>query len=237
MTRPGKTPRARYDEGCLGAHALNVIGDRWALLVVRELMFQPKRFQMIRAGMPGITASVLAQRLVQLVQAGVIRHDQVLGIYALTETGRALHPVLRELARWALALPDHDPTKFISICGLMISVSATVDADRAAGLPLRAGILSGREGFEVTFSPAGMPILRASREPQGDFVLEGSGNALAAAIYGPGPVATASAGLVTLRGDKAAAQEFAALFDLRPQIRSRSESPDETEQVPGDSST
>lgn len=236
MTKDGKTSRLRYDEGCLGAHALNFIGDRWALLVVRELMFQPKRFQMIRAGMPGITASVLTQRLTQLAQAGVLHHDAVLGIYALTETGRALHPVLRELARWALALPGHDPTKFISISGLMISVSATVEAARAAGSPLRAAILSGREGYEVAFSAAGAPIVRAARDPQGDFTLEGSGNALAAAIYGPGPAAMAAAGQIELRGDPAAAQEFAALFALRPQIRSSSESPDETEQVPGESS-
>ena len=75
MTDTGKSSRLRYDEGCLGAHALNLVGDRWALLVVRELMFQPKRFQMIRAGLPGITASVLTQRLAQLVQAGVVPDD------------------------------------------------------------------------------------------------------------------------------------------------------------------
>ena len=97
MTEPGKNPRLRYEEGCLGAHSLNLVGDRWALLVVRELMFAPKRFQMIRAGLPGITASVLTQRLAQLAQAGVVAHDAVLGTYALTEAGRALHPVLREL--------------------------------------------------------------------------------------------------------------------------------------------
>src|SRR3546814_9400057 len=65
MTTERKTTSIRYDEGCLAAHALNLIGDRWALLVVRELMFAPKRFQMIRAGMPGITASVLTARLAQ----------------------------------------------------------------------------------------------------------------------------------------------------------------------------
>lgn len=237
MTNPIKIQRSHYDEGCLGAHALNFIGDRWALLVVRELMFQPKRFQMIRTGMPGISASVLTQRLTQLAQAGVVSHDQVLGIYALTETGRALHPVLRELVRWALALPGHDPTKFISICGLMISISATVDVARAAGSPLRAAVVSGRESFEVTFSDAGAPIVRATRQPQGDFLIEGSGNALAAAIYGPGPATMAAGGHIDLCGDQAAAQEFADLFELRPQIRSSSESPEETEQVPGDSST
>ncbi|MFC3527169.1 winged helix-turn-helix transcriptional regulator [Paracoccus mangrovi] len=237
MTYTGKISRLRYDEGCLGAHALNFIGDRWALLVVRELMFQPKRFQMIRAGMPGITASVLTQRLAQLVQAGVVTHDEVLGIYALTDAGRALHPVLTELCRWALIMPGHDPSKFISISALMISISATVDAGRAAGSPIRAGFVSGHEGFEVVLSPAGAPKVTAARTPGADFVLEGSGNALAAAIYGPGPVALASLGKITLRGDRAAAQEFAGFFSLRPQIRSSSESPEDSAQAPGDSST
>ncbi len=237
MTDTGKISRLRYDEGCLGAHALNFIGDRWAMLVVRELMFAPKRFQMIRAGLPGITASVLTQRLAQLAQTGVVSHDEVLGIYALTDQGRALHPVARELCRWALLMPGHDPSKFISISALMISISATVDAGRAAGSPIRAGILSGREGFEVTLSPAGAPMVRAARAPQGDFLLEGSGNALAAAIYGPGPVMLASLGTIALHGDAAAAQEFADLFSLTPQTRSKSESPEEIEQAPADSST
>ncbi|MDQ7776376.1 winged helix-turn-helix transcriptional regulator [Paracoccus aminovorans] len=214
MSKTGKT--LRYDEGCLGAHALNLVGDRWALLVVRELMFAPKRFQMIRAGLPGVTASVLTQRLGQLVQAGVVSHDEVLGLYALTEQGRALHPVLRELCRWALLMPGHDPRRFISISALMISISATVDAGRAAGSNLRAGFLSGKEGFEVILSPKGAPLVTAMRAPQGDFLLEGSGNALAAAIYGPGPVTIASAGLIGLHGDRAAAQAFTDLFRLKP---------------------
>nr|WP_010397196.1 helix-turn-helix domain-containing protein [Paracoccus sp. TRP] len=237
MTETGKTLRLRYEEGCLGAHALNFIGDRWALLVVRELMFQPKRFQMLRAGLPGVTASVLTQRLTQLVQAGVVSHDDVLGVYALTDAGRALHPVLRELCRWALRMPGHDPAKFISISALMISISATVDRARAAGSPLRAGFVSGKEGFEVTLSAAGIPQVRAMREPVADFVMEGSGNALAAAIYGPGPMALAAAGLVGLRGDHAAAQGFTSLFSLKPQISDSSESPDEIVQALGASST
>lgn len=214
MTKTGKT--LRYDEGCLGAHALNLIGDRWALLVVRELMFQPKRFQMIRAGLPGVTASVLTKRLAQLIQAGVVSHDEVLAVYTLTDAGRALHPVLRELCRWALRMPGHDPRKFISISALMISISATVDAPKAAGLPLRGAFLSGKEGYEVILSPKGAPLVTAVRAPQGDFLLEGSGNALAAAIYGPGPQVIADAGMIALRGDQAAAQKFTDLFSLAP---------------------
>jgi hypothetical protein len=70
-----------------------------------------------------------------------------------------------------------------------------------------------------------------------DFLLEGSGNALAAAIYGPGPQSLASLGKIALHGDRAAAQEFADLFSLMPQTRSSSESPEDIEQAPGDSST
>src|SRR5690606_6410692 len=101
MTNVSKaTARIRYDEGCLAAHALNLIGDRWALLVARELVFTPKRFQMIRAGLPGITPGVLAGRLMQLREAGVVAHDERLGIYALTESGTGLLPVLEALCRW-----------------------------------------------------------------------------------------------------------------------------------------
>ena len=87
-----------------------------------------------------------------------------------------------KLYRNALAEAGHDPSKFISISALMISISATVDAARAAGVPIRAGFLSGHEGFQVTLSARGTPVVHAVRAPQGDFVLTGRGNALAAAI-------------------------------------------------------
>ena len=75
MNRPGQTPRIRYDEGCLAAHALNVVGDRWALLGVRELMLAPKRFQAIRHGLPGVTAAVLAMALETLGHRDVKLYD------------------------------------------------------------------------------------------------------------------------------------------------------------------
>lgn len=236
MSEPAKT-RLRYDEGCLGAHALNTIGDRWALLVVRELMFAPKRFQMIRAGLPGVTASVLTQRLGQLVDGGIVTHDPAKGAYALTDLGHALHPMLRELCRWALLLPGHDPTRHISVSALMISISATVDAAAAAGSGLVAGIVSGAEQFRVTFDPAGAPQVMAVPKTSGDFIMQGSGNDLAFAVYGPGPVAMSMAGRVALAGDRDAAQRFCGLFSLKPYTRSSSVSPEVMVQAPGLSST
>ena len=126
MTKHGETPRIRYDEGCLAAQALNVIGDRWALLVVRELLFTAKRFQAIRAGMPGITAAVLTQRLSQLTEAGVVAHDPMLGVYGLTPSGRALHPVLISLCHWGSQDEGHDPRRFISPTALMISMLSLI---------------------------------------------------------------------------------------------------------------
>lgn len=217
MTTHGDPPRIRYDEGCLAAHALNLIGDRWALLVVRELMFAPKRFQMLRAGLPGITAGVLDGRLTQLAGAGILTHDARLGLYDLTEAGRRLLPVLEALCHWALTVPGHDPRKFISPSALVISMGVNLIRDRATDKSLVAGLDFGREAFELRLSERGI-VSRAVRQPRAEFVLKGSGNALASAIYGPRPLAAlVEEGFVSAEGDLEAAQEFIDLFRLAPQ--------------------
>ncbi|CAM3496579.1 helix-turn-helix domain-containing protein [Paracoccus nototheniae] len=209
MTEPARS-RPRYDEGCLAAHALNMIGDRWALLVVRELMLVPKRFQMIRAGLPGVTAAVLTQRLAQLQAAGVVGHDPALGAYGLTASGQGLMPVLQALCRWGSDHPGHDPRRFISPTALMISMTAMVDQGLPG--PVRAGFRSGREGFVQTLTRGALQVA-ADPDPQAPFVIEGSGNALAQAVYGPLPLDRVPG--VTLQGDATAAQAYLARFRLR----------------------
>lgn len=214
MTEMGKTPRVRYDDGCLAAHSLNLIGDRWALLVVRELMFAPKRFQMIRAGLPGITASVLTGRLAQLGQVGVVEHDERLGIYGLSDAGRGLLPVLEALCRWALTMPGHDPRRFISPSALMISMGVNLRRDRVAGREALAGFDFGSEVFEMRLADGRLDTI-AVAHPEAPFVLSGTGNTLARAVYGPAPLpALITEGGVDLVGDVAAAQDFLALFGL-----------------------
>lgn len=217
MTKTGENPRIRYEEGCLAAHTLNLIGDRWALLVVRELMFAPKRFQMIRAGMPGITASVLTGRLTQLQQAGVVDHDAGMGVYSLTAAGRGLLPVLEALCRWALTVPGHDPTRFISPSALMISMGVTLMADRAQGIEATAGFDFGTEAFQMRLA-SGRLQTTAAPPPDAPFVLSGNGNTMAVAIYGTAPLpALIAKGLVGAQGDLAAAQDFVDLFRLEAQ--------------------
>ena len=83
-------------------HALDLIGERWALLVVRELLLGPKRFSGLRAGLPNISPNVLAQRLRELEQAGVVRRRKLpppaaSKVYELTEWGTELEPVIFRL--------------------------------------------------------------------------------------------------------------------------------------------
>ncbi|WP_103171746.1 helix-turn-helix domain-containing protein [Paracoccus sp. SY] len=209
MNRTGQTPRIRYDEGCLAAHALNVVGDRWALLVVRELMLAPKRFQAIRHGLPGVTAAVLTQRLAQLIDAGVVAHDG--GVYGLTDSGRGLMPVLQAMCRWAALHPGHDPRRFISPAALVISMTAMMlpnDAQATAGMEM------GHEAF--TLRLANGVLHPQAGAGASDFTLSGNGNNLARAVYGPVPLARlVQDGVIGLAGDAQAAQDFVDLFRLR----------------------
>jgi DNA-binding HxlR family transcriptional regulator/putative sterol carrier protein len=104
----------RYGQYCPVAHALDQIGDRWELLVVRELMLGQRRYTDLADALPGIGSNILASRLRDLESAGIVRKTKLpppwaVTVYELTEHGRELEPVLRSLARWGastLGAPD-----------------------------------------------------------------------------------------------------------------------------------
>ena len=110
----------RYDQYCPVAHALDVVGDRWALLVVRELMQGPKRYTDLADGLPGIGTNILAARLRDLEADGVVGRKilprpAASRVYELTEYGLQLKPVIRELALWgarSLGPPTHEDELF-----------------------------------------------------------------------------------------------------------------------------
>jgi DNA-binding HxlR family transcriptional regulator len=103
--------KKRYDQYCPVCHALGLVGERWALLVVRELLKGPKRYTDLLEGMPGIGTNVLAARLKELEEAGVVRKRKLpppaaSTVYELTEYGQELEEPLYALARWgARSLP------------------------------------------------------------------------------------------------------------------------------------
>lgn len=93
-------PRRSYGQYCAVAKALDHVGDRWTLLIVRELLMGPRRYSDLRASLPGIATNLLARRLRELAADGIIVRGGSRGSYELTEFGRGLENVIHELVRW-----------------------------------------------------------------------------------------------------------------------------------------
>lgn len=203
-----------YQEGCVAAHALDLIGDRWSLLVVRELMLGAKRFGAIKAGLPGVATNILTDRLAVLEAAGVLTHQTLpppanAPVYALTTAGEGLREVIDALCRWGVRQPGHDPRQWISPTALMLSMRCF----HTPGAALTAGFTLGPEVFTVTTGP----VYRITRDDPAAAPLRFTAppNRMAAAVYGPITLAqTIRFDLVAFEGDPAAGQDFLGQFAL-----------------------
>ncbi|WP_030423172.1 MULTISPECIES: helix-turn-helix domain-containing protein [unclassified Streptomyces] len=110
------SPRRRYDQYCSAARALDAVGDRWTLLIVRELLAGPRRYTDLHADLPGVSTDVLASRLKDMEREGLATRRRLAPpaaatVYELTGRGRALLPVLDALGAWgADELGERRPT-------------------------------------------------------------------------------------------------------------------------------
>jgi DNA-binding HxlR family transcriptional regulator len=214
-------PRRRYEDACGAAHALDLLGERWALLVVRELMFGPKRFSDLRADLPGISANVLTQRLEGLEAAGILVRRRLpppasAQVYELTSWGYESEPIFQALGRWAARSPKHDPRLPLSASSLILSFRTMIDPAKAKGAGGTIGLKFGNETFRLRLS-GGKVQARRGAINDADLILEGSPPVSAAAIYGGQPLATLEAqGLVRIMGDRDLASRFVTLFPLPP---------------------
>lgn len=213
--------RRRYEDGCGTAHALELIGERWSLLVMRELMLGPKRFSDIRADLPGISANTLTQRLEGLEKAGIIIREKLPPpasgqVYGLSEWGHQLLPVMGALGRWAVRSPDHDPSQHFSAVSLLLSFMAMNQPAIAQSFNATLGFRLGRENYVLTMKDGAVRAVRG--EPTGtDVTFEGAPGAVAAAVYGGVPLAELeAAGALKLEGDRMIAERFITLFPLPP---------------------
>jgi DNA-binding HxlR family transcriptional regulator len=210
-----------YGDPCGIARALDVIGERWALLVVRELLLGPKRFTDLRAGLPHVGPDVLSQRLRELERGGVVRRDQLpppagARVYELTERGRELEPIVLGLGRWGSRAPfpaDHGP---LGIDALMLALKTLYDP-----APASDGLVG--ERYELRL--AGQPFdvrprdrkLDVSRGPAPDPValIDALPVALPAFLWHGRQLDDAlGAGEVTIAGDRAAAERLLGLFPI-----------------------
>src|SRR5438045_6605756 len=128
VTKPRQSEeKRRYDDACGLAHALELLGERWAMLVLRELAYGSRRFSELKADLPGISANVLAQRLGELEERGLVRKVKLpppasVQVYEATEWGLEATPVIASLGKWAARSPQHDPTLPMSHVSVMMSL-------------------------------------------------------------------------------------------------------------------
>jgi len=221
----GAAAKRRYDDACGAAHALDLVGERWALLVIRELMLGAKRFSDLRADLPGISANVLTQRLEGLEAAGVLVRRKLpppasTQVYELTPWGYEAEPIFQVLGRWAARSPGHDATLPLSANSLMLSFRTMVDPARIAGVRATIGFRLGREDFVVRIDER--EVMAERGDPgNADLVFTGAPPAVAAAVYGKVPLDALEAdGALRIEGDRDLAERFTDWFVLPPKVGS-----------------
>ena len=209
-----------YHDACGAAHALEIVGERWALLVIRELFWGPKRFGDLKASLHGISANVLTQRLEGLEAAGVVQRRKLpppasVQVYQLTPWGQESEPIFQVLGRWAARSPAHDPTLPLSVSSLMLSFRTMFDVEKAAGLSADVGFSLGAETFRVRVEQGVLTVERADTAGAEAVVIAAEAPAIAAVVYGGQPLADMqAAGALQVEGDVEAAARFLGWFTL-----------------------
>ncbi|WAX97530.1 helix-turn-helix domain-containing protein [Aminobacter sp. NyZ550] len=217
-----RTEKSRsYDDGCATAHALDLIGERWALLVVRELLFGPKRFTDLRTDLRTISPNVLTQRLEALEATGIVRRRKLpppaaSWIYELTEWGSELEDTIVTLGKWAARSPFLEQGLPISRAGLLLAMRAMYRPQDDGGfcisldMPDGTAVVSGTaEGFDIQFGDEALKSAQA--------MFSGTSSVLDSILFGGVSVEAAlKAGDARITGDMSAMAKLLRAFPMPP---------------------
>ena len=214
---PQSEDKRRYDDACGLAHALELLGERWAMLVLRELAYGPRRFSELKADLQGISANVLTQRLTELEARGLVRKTRLpppasVQVYGATAWGLEVVPLIASLGRWAARSPLHDPELRMSHVSLIMSLQTLISAERAAGVDARIGFRFGDVSYVTRVRDGRLEVERGSAEDC-DATFIGPPSAVAAVIHGGAPFET-----IGVEGDLALAERFVTLFPLPAKV-------------------
>ncbi|MBX3570491.1 MAG: transcriptional regulator [Rhizobiaceae bacterium] len=213
------TGRRSYGDACGTAHALDLIGERWAMLVMRELLLGPRRFGELRDHLPGLSANVLTQRLEGLEAAGIVRRHRLpppasVQVYELTAWGMEAEPVILALGRWGARSPFHDPALHLSPVSMMLSFRAMFDPVRAAGIEVTLRFRFGADAYWISIGDGRLTGERGDG-PVPDAELSGPPGTIAGMVYGLLPLDELERnGTLKVEGSHAALGRFASIFDL-----------------------
>lgn len=211
-----------YADACGTAFAMELVGERWSMLIIRELMLGGRRFSDLRASLPGISAKVLTERLGGLEQAGVVIRSRLpppasVQVYELTEWGYLAEPAMQELGRWAARSPEHNPQLPLSPVSLMLSLRTMIVREEALKVEGTFGFEIEGQGFIGELSGGELAIRRGDpAAAQATFRMDKPLPFLRV-IYGHQPLDDIAAlGELMVEGDRALARAFSRIFSLPP---------------------
>jgi DNA-binding HxlR family transcriptional regulator len=208
-----------YGDRCGVARALDLVGERWALLVVRELLLGPKRFTDLRVGLPHVSPDVLAQRLRELEESGIVRRGTLpppagSRIYELTERGRELEPVVIALGRFGSVAPFPPGDAQIGVDALMIALKSLFAPSAADGLEASYELRFGEQRFRVRVADGRLDLARGGADAP-DATIETEPGTLATVLWHGRKIDEARrSGDLAIEGDGPAVARFLGLFPL-----------------------
>jgi DNA-binding HxlR family transcriptional regulator/putative sterol carrier protein len=208
-----------YGEACRFAHALDVVGERWGLMVVRELLLGPKRFTDLREGLPRASTNILAERLRELEERGVVRRRKLpppygSSVYELTPWGRELEPIVTQLGAWGARSPFPPDSQAIGADSIVLALRSLFDADAARELEASYELRLGEDRFEATISGGELSLSRGDGGEHAAAIATEPGT-LAAVLSGQLPLEEAIAsGALSLQGSRRAVARFLRLFPM-----------------------
>ena len=208
-----------YDDGCAAAHALDLVGERWALLIVRELLLGPKRFADLRTGLPNASPDVLSRRLRGLEGTGVVRRRKLpppaaSWVYELTDWGLELEPAIVSLGRWGARSPTKLHDAELGVDSLVLSFRTMFDPLVADGLRASYELRLGEDRFRAVVANGHFEISRGNAE-RPDAIIETDPATLAALVYADRQLAEAlHSDDVKIEGDESVVAHFLDLFPL-----------------------
>jgi DNA-binding HxlR family transcriptional regulator len=210
--------KREYQDGCAFAQALDMLGERWALLVVRELIFGPRRFTDLKAALVGIAPNMLSARLSDLEAGGVLCRTELPRpargqAYALTNWGQELAPVFTVLGRWAARNPRLRFGLPLTVSAAVLSLRAMFRGDLAAGVALEIGLELSGEPFCLRIA-AGELTVEPGRSAAPMAGVAGDQNLLLSVLYAGQSWAEAEAAGLTLSGDQRVLETLARLFPM-----------------------
>lgn len=209
-----------YGEACRFAYALDVVGERWALLVVRELLLGPKRFTDLRTGLPHASSNVLSERLRDLEQGGVIQRRKLpppaaSTVYELTEWGRELEPVVTKLGAWGARSPIAPDSREIGPDSIVLALRSLFDPGAAGELEAIYELRIGEETFRVGIGADRVDLARGAAEDPAATIAVIDAPTFGAILSGQLPLDEAIAsGAAAIEGSKQAAKRFLRLFPM-----------------------